>query len=271
MFNFLRKDLNIFLIRHGQSIINTGDNIKEGIPVHQVPLTDYGMQDCRNTAKYLSDYLEYNKIKNRKSSILYSPYKVTTDTMKIFNEELNISDIKQEISLIERRFGTAETLSWENWCNTYEDESSYFSKYYNNSGKFYAKFSLGDAPYDTALRVKQAIDEVLNQYNNSKVRNIFIFTHGITLRTFVMRFCNYPVEWYENETNPDNCAIYHIVYNKKRIIDKGYIHDKKYYLRLVPLKTKGFLKNFLNSFTSKFSSENLTKKPNFQHIFNKLN
>jgi len=246
MFRFFNKDLNIFLIRHGESIINTGENLKEGIPVHMVPLTDYGKLDSNNTAKYLKEYLAYNNINKNKSTILYSPYKVTTDTMNIFNQYLNIQNIKQEISLIERRFGTAEVLPWNKWCETYQDEAQFFSKYYNNSGKFYAKFSLGDAPFDTALRVKQAIDVVMDEYKNSKSKNIFVFTHGITLRAFVMRFCNYSVEWYEKQTNPDNCAIYHIVYNKKRIIDKGYIHDKQFNVRPVPIKKKGFFKRLFS-------------------------
>lgn len=245
MFNFFDKDLNIFLIRHGESIINTGENMKKTIPVHQASLTSSGKQECENAAKFLVNYLKDNKLDKKKSSILYSPYKVSIDTMNIFNKYLKIENQKEDISLIERRFGSAEMLSWDDWANINKDEAELFSRYYNNSGKFYAKFPLGDSPFDTALRVKQAVDEAINQYKHSHVKNIFIFTHGITLRTFVMRFCNYPVDWYEMQGNPDNCAIYNIVYNKKKLLDKGYIHDKKYNLKLSPLKKKDFLLNYL--------------------------
>jgi len=40
MFKFFNKDLNIFLIRHGESRINTGENLKDCTPVHLVSLTD---------------------------------------------------------------------------------------------------------------------------------------------------------------------------------------------------------------------------------------
>lgn len=112
------------------------------------------------------------------------------------------------------------------------------------SGKFYAKFSLGDAPFDTALRVQQAINKVMDEYRDRKVKNVFIFTHGITLRTFVMRFCNYTVNWYEKQENPENCAIYHITYRKNKIIDHGFIHDKDYEKKLTPKKKSLFKRIF---------------------------
>jgi len=36
---------------------------------------------------------------------------------------------------------------------------------------------------------------------------LFIFTHGITLRCFLLRWFHYPPEWYESENNPKNCSI----------------------------------------------------------------
>jgi len=55
--------------------------------------------------------------------------------MNIFNKHLKVSNIKQEISLIERRFGTAELLPWNTWVDTYKDQAELFSRYYNNSRK----------------------------------------------------------------------------------------------------------------------------------------
>jgi len=73
---------------------------------------------------------------------------------------------------------------------------------------------------------------------------VFIFTHGITLRAFVMRFCNYSVDWYEKQDNPENCAIYHLTYKKNKIIDNGFIHDKNFEKKLMPKKKFFFRKLF---------------------------
>lgn len=60
----------------------------------------------------------------------------------------------------------------------------------------------------------------LRDFEKYGVNNIFIFTHGTTLRTFLLRWFHYSPEWYHEERNPRNCWIREIKDGK----DLGYIN-----------------------------------------------
>ena len=53
------------------------------------------------------------------------------------------------------------------------------------------------------------------------VDTLFIFTHGTTLRTFLLRWFHYSPEWYHEERNPKNCWIREIEDGQ----DLGYINQ----------------------------------------------
>jgi hypothetical protein len=52
------------------------------------------------------------------------------------------------------------------------------------------------------------------------VDTLFVFTHGTTLRSFLLRWFHYSPEWYHEEKNPKNCMIREIDGSE----DLGYIH-----------------------------------------------
>jgi broad specificity phosphatase PhoE len=53
------------------------------------------------------------------------------------------------------------------------------------------------------------------------VNTLFIFTHGTTMRSFLMRWFHYSPEWYEEQRNPKNCQIREIRDGQ----DLGYINE----------------------------------------------
>ena len=58
------------------------------------------------------------------------------------------------------------------------------------------------------------------------VRNVFVVSHGTTIRAFVMMWLHKEVEWFENEPNPANCSIRLIGRDDNgRFEDKGYLFD----------------------------------------------
>lgn len=57
-------------------------------------------------------------------------------------------------------------------------------------------------------------------YEKHGVDTLFVFTHGTTLRTFLLRWFHYSPEWYQEERNPKNCWIREIRDGK----DLGYIN-----------------------------------------------
>ena len=57
-------------------------------------------------------------------------------------------------------------------------------------------------------------------FDKHQIDNLFIFTHGTVLRSFVMAWQHYTPEWYEAEKNPGNCWIRRISNHK----DMSYIY-----------------------------------------------
>ena len=212
--------MHIFLIRHGESQTNIGENYIKRIPDHLVSLTETGRQQALDQGKWLASYCEKNGIDLSKARIWRSPYLRTRQTSELFNESLHLSDIREDITLIEQQFGLFDAMPEEKWGEKYEAEYEEFIRQVSNFGKFYARLPLGESPFDVAIRIHQFMGTIYRDYEKTGVDTLFVFTHGTTLRTFLMRWFHYSPEWYQNERNPKNCWIREIVDDK----DLGYIN-----------------------------------------------
>lgn len=216
--------MRIFLIRHGQSVQNTGENSVLGLADHKVILTEHGKIQARNAAEVLSKYIHQNNIKWRKAKVWYSPFDRTKETMEIFDEVLdfqsnNIS-ISEDIHLTEQQFGLFDGIPEEKWEDLFPVEAGVYNKVLSQQGKFWAKNPMGESPFDVAIRVKEFFGTLIRDKEKHDVDTVFIFTHGVTLRTFTMQWLHYGVDWYQNEKNPGDCWI-RLIEGKN---DKGYIY-----------------------------------------------
>lgn len=215
--------MHIFLIRHGESKANTGENYVKRIPDHLVSLTERGVKQARENGKWLSNYCKDNNIDLSKARIWRSPYLRTRQTSDAFNESLNISDIREDITLTEQQFGLFDSVPEEDWGKLYPNEFAEYERQRKNYGKFYARLPLGESPYDVAIRIHQFMGTIHRDNQKHGVDTLFIFTHGTTLRTFLLRWFHYSPEWYHEERNPKNCWIREICDGK----DLGYINNKE--------------------------------------------
>jgi 2,3-bisphosphoglycerate-dependent phosphoglycerate mutase len=213
--------MKIFLIRHGESICNTGENYTLGIPDHKIHLTANGQQQAHKSAKYLIDYLINNNINMEKSRMWVSPYERTRETSKIFNKHLKIEDVKEHINIVEQQYGLFDSLPYEEWGIRYPNEFAHYQKCNDHDGKFWARFPMGESVFDVAIRVHNFFGTVIRDYEKKGIDTLFIITHGTTLRTFVMQWLNYPPEWFQVEKTPHNCWI-RLLDDKE---DKGYIYN----------------------------------------------
>ena len=214
--------MHIFLIRHGESIANVGENYVKRIPDHLVSLTDRGIEQARENGKWLANYCRENNIDLSKARIWRSPFLRTRQTSEAFNESLNISDIREDITLTEQQFGLFDSVPDEDWGKLYPNEYAEYERQRNNYGKFYARLPLGESPFDVAIRVHQFIGTIHRDAEKHGIDTLFIFTHGTTLRAFLLRWFHYSPEWYHEERNPKNCWIREICDGK----DLGYINNK---------------------------------------------
>lgn len=214
--------MHIFLIRHGESLANIGENYERRLPDHLVSLSPKGIEQAYEQGVWLAKYCEENNVDLSKARIWRSPYLRTRQTSEEFNKSLKIDDIREDITLIEQQFGLFDSLPEDEWGTISEKEYDEFLRQVQNFGKFYARLPLGESPFDVAVRIHQFMGTIYRDYEKHGIDTLFVFTHGTTLRTFLMRWFHYSPEWYQKEKNPKNCWIREIIDDK----DMGYINNK---------------------------------------------
>lgn len=214
--------MHIFLIRHGESISNAGENYEKRIPDHLVPLTDAGKEQARASGEWLACYCREKNIDLSRARIWRSPFLRTRQTCDEFNRALGIEDIREDITLTEQQFGLFDSVPEEDWGRLYPNEYAEYRRQTSNFGKFYARLPLGESPFDVAIRIHQFMGTIHRDFERHGIDTLFIFTHGTTLRTFLLRWFHYSPEWYQEERNPKNCYIREIDGHR----DLGYINVK---------------------------------------------
>lgn len=212
--------MHIFLVRHGESISNVGENYEKRLPDHLVSLTEKGKKQAYDGGVWLREYCEKTGVDLSRARIWRSPYLRTRQTSEEFNKSLGITDIREDITLIEQQFGLFDSVEEERWGELYPAEHGEYLRQRANYGKFYARFPLGESPFDVAVRVHQFIDSIRRDEDKHGIDTLFVFTHGTTLRTFLLRWFHYTPEWYHDEKNPKNCYIREVIDQK----DCGYIN-----------------------------------------------
>lgn len=203
--------MKIFLIRYGESMQNTKENYSIGLPDHKVYLTDQGKLESKEAGEFLKKYIKDNNIDLSNSVMWVSPYTRTRETASIINDVLGIEKVKEDITLIEQRYGLFSDTEIVTLKNKFPEEFRHYDNYYQNDGKFYAKLPQGESPFDVALRTKQFIDTIFRDSEDV----LFVVTHGTTMRTIVMNFFHYSPEWFNSEPTPGNCSIILINSNNK--------------------------------------------------------
>ena len=211
-----------FLIRHGQSLANVR-YITDSTPYifdGDIPLTEKGTEEASATANFLKTYCKENKLDLKKAILWVSPFLRTEETAKIINEKLKITKLYQDPRLTEMDFGLFDQKALLD-CEKIDKQLFNNLQFRNASvrGKFYARRPNGESPADVYTRISTFIETV---YRDKTIENVFIISHGITLRALIMRLMHYNLEWYFNEKNAGNCSVRLI--EGTPLTDKGYIH-----------------------------------------------
>ncbi len=213
--------MHIFLIRHAESITNAGENYEKRVPDHLVSLTENGMKQAEEQGRRLAEYCRAKGVDLTRARIWRSPYLRTRQTSEEFNKSLGISDIREDITLTEQQFGLFDSLPEEDWGRLFPVEYAEYRRQRDNFGKFYARLPMGESPFDVAVRIHQFMGTIHRDFERHGIDTLFVFTHGTTLRTFLLRWFHYSPEWYHAEKNPKNCWIREIDGHT----DCGYINN----------------------------------------------
>ena len=103
---------------------------------------------------------------------------------------------------------------WAIWVDGDDVSTVYLNDWLNPKGTSYI---------DVAVRIHQFMGTIYRDFDKHGVDTLFVFTHGTTLRAFLLRWFHYSPEWYQEEPNPKNCMIREIIDGN----DLGYINRRK--------------------------------------------
>ena len=143
--------MHIFLIRHGESEANIGENYVKRTPDHLVSLTENGKKQAYEAGVWLKNYCDEKGVDLTKARMWRSPYLRTRQTSEELNKSLHIADVREDITLVEQQFGLFDSLTEEQWETQYPVAFEEYQRQQMNYGKFYARLPLGESPYDVPM------------------------------------------------------------------------------------------------------------------------
>lgn len=199
------KPHKIFLIRHAESEGNVNKNIYNTLPDWKVPITEKGKKQAQNTAIKLYNNLFSTVTKNKKDNIddlmIYcSPWyrtRMTAQyTMGVFNN-FKIS-YQEDPRLREQEWG-----NYQDPCDLQK-----YAKERDKYGSFFYRLPNGESGADVFDRIATFQGTLHRDFEKTNfAKTVLIFSHGLTIRVFLMRWFHWTVEEYEALRNPRNCDI----------------------------------------------------------------
>ena len=212
--------MDLYLIRHGESTLDTKENYNDRLPDNKVGLTEKGIDQSYKAGIFLDSYLKENGVNVENAVMWVSPFLRTRQSAQIINSCLGIEDIREDYCLIEQNYGLFSNRSMERNKLLFKDEFDFYDNYCQNTGKFYAKIPQGESPMDVALRTRIFLEMIRSE----KKGPVFVVSHGTTIKTIVMNTFNYSPEWFNAEPTMQNCSIR--IINKDAMVD-DYIYGGK--------------------------------------------
>ncbi len=195
--------MDLYLIKCGESIKDTQENFRLGLPDHNIYLTDAGVNDSKYAGIFLNEYLSKNNIDIKNAVMWVSPFLRARQTASIINDYLKLDNVNEDFLLIGQRCGLFSDKSAGRNRMEFEREFKFYDNYYKNDGEFYAKLPQGDSPLDVAVRTRVFLDMLPKEKNNP----IFIVSHDKTIRTIIMNTFHYSPEWFTAEPKMGSCSI----------------------------------------------------------------
>jgi len=217
------RNLNIFLVRHGESQLNAHDKNAEHIPDHALSLTENGKRQAEEAGETFKKIFATRGIDPNSVRMWVSPYKRTRQTAEIIADELNLADnqIREDDMLVEINFGLFDGISKKEQQQRFPDEYAKYQKDRLEMGKFYARRPGGESGLDVEMRVRIFFDTIFRDYNAGGPENLIIVCHGGLMNVFIKAFLHKSHEWYYSQKNPSNCSI---IYLKSEDSTCYYLH-----------------------------------------------
>jgi len=220
-----KKNIEYLLVRHGESEANVDKSLFLTLADHAVKLSAKGEEQAREAGRRIKEFFEEKYLyrdpqrsPDWKCCIWTSTYKRARQTAHLIKQEAGnwITDIKENICLVEQQYGLFEGENWSNGSidHIFPRELSFYNKCAKFGGRFWATVPMGESRFDVCKRVYHTLQLI----QEDGFDHTIIVSHGVTLRSFVMCFYNKTPEWFEEEPNPPNGSIKLISQYEERYI-----------------------------------------------------
>lgn len=190
------KPKRIILLRHSISVGNEDESIYKKVPDFAVELSENGIGLAHKRGGEL-----YDVYKDEKFFAYVSPYYRTRQTFGIIGNYLNIIGHREEVSIREQE-----------WCNgapVLFDDKNKKGDERDEVSKFYYRFEGGEANSCVYDRISSFLGTMWRDFEKPDFpENCILFTHGMAMRVFLMRWFHLSVEDFELLRNPPNCSMY---------------------------------------------------------------
>jgi broad specificity phosphatase PhoE len=186
--------LTIKLVRHGESLANTGEMVAHEVGDHAIALSARGHQQARNAGASLgADFV-------RRALIYVSPYRRARETLQGIVEGSGIPAAEAEGL---RVYDDPRLREVEHGYEPIEPQEELRKTH----GWFYYRYKGGESPADCYDRTSSFLESMMRQVERKNADSVLIITHGLTIRCFAMRFLHLRVEDFDELANPPNCAV----------------------------------------------------------------
>ncbi|MEW6738461.1 MAG: alpha-ribazole phosphatase [Nitrospirota bacterium] len=175
----------LYLVRHGET---EGSEVKRYKGSIDVPLSEKGIRQMEQVAKYLNRSYKSYKTYNGLKAVYCSPLNRALKSAEIVAEPHGLKPIEIP-DLRERSFGIWEGMSFNEIKDKYPEE---FEAWAGNPLK-YSPMG-GESTLEVRDRVIIALNKILNDHNSQGAINIAIVAHGGVNRIILCHIMGIPLE-----------------------------------------------------------------------------
>jgi broad specificity phosphatase PhoE len=181
----------IKLVRHGQSMANTGEVRTADVGDHTVELTALGQKQALEAGRQVGrEFLEgalafcspFRRARQTMAGVLGGAG-VDAEAVRVF-EDPRLREVDHGYVDVDAQEGLRRTHGW-----------------------FYYRFNGGESPADCYDRTSAFLESMMRQSARKQAERVLVVTHSLTIRCFVMRFLHLKVEDFDQMAGLANGSV----------------------------------------------------------------
>ena len=201
--------MNLYLIRHAESMANIEHRILRDIADPHIELSDIGLRQAAYTGQALQHLLKHIDPDVESLRLWSSPFARTVSTatlVKLFSPELPWEANEREHGLFiepnlsEINFGLVDWMN-EDDMKKIEGYWDYRKRYREQDATFFERPPHGESRSDVYQRVKLFVDTLYRDANQGTTNHVIV-THGRIIPIFAMAMMHYSFQHMDSEGSP---------------------------------------------------------------------